>query len=94
MAEADLADIASTLEEIQKAKTEAEERAAYYARERAQLQSQLDENEEELAEVRSLCKSTELDVLLVILAEFQELSRSNKFRSQTKVKKIEYQTNK
>lgn len=52
MAEADLADIASTLEEIQKAKTEAEDKAASYARERAQLQSQLDENEEELAEVR------------------------------------------
>lgn len=51
MAEADLADIASTLEEVQKAKTDAEEKAASYARERAQLQSQLDENEEELAEV-------------------------------------------
>lgn len=52
MAEADLAEISATLDEIQRAKSDAEEKAALYARERTQLQSQLDENEEELAEVR------------------------------------------
>ena len=51
MAEADLAEITATLEEVQKAKSDAEEKAATYAREKTQLQSQLDENEEELAEV-------------------------------------------
>lgn len=51
MAEADLVDVTATLEETQKAKSDAEEKAALYAREKTQLQSQLDENEEELAEV-------------------------------------------
>lgn len=51
MAETDLAEITATLEEVQRAKSDAEEKAALYARERTQLQSQLDENEEELAEV-------------------------------------------
>ena len=51
MAEADLADITSMLEDVQKAKSDAEEKATLYAREKSQLQSQLDENEEELAEV-------------------------------------------
>lgn len=72
MAEADLADIASTLEEIQKAKTEAEEKAACYARERAQLQSQLDENEEELAEVRSQLTT----ILNIFLAKISRLVSS------------------
>lgn len=52
MIETDLAELTTTLEEIQKAKSDAEEKAALYAREKTQLQSQLDENEEELAEVR------------------------------------------
>ncbi len=51
MAESDLSEITATLEEVQKAKSDVEEKAALYARERTQLQSQLDENEEELAEV-------------------------------------------
>ena len=51
MAEADLAEVTASLEEVQKAKSDTEEKAATYARERTQLQSQLDENEEELAEV-------------------------------------------
>lgn len=60
MAEADLAEISATLDEIQRAKSDAEEKAALYARERTQLQSQLDENEEELAEVRILIVRIEL----------------------------------
>jgi len=65
MAEADLAEITTTLEEVQKAKSDAEEKAATYARERTQLQSQLDENEEELAEVRLFFPSSRLYSYLV-----------------------------
>lgn len=49
--ESELADANASLEDVQRARNDAEDRAAMYAREKTQLQSQLDENEEELAEV-------------------------------------------
>lgn len=50
-AESERSEAASALEDATKARAEAEDRASSLLRERSQLQSQLDENEEELADV-------------------------------------------
>ncbi|CAG2057069.1 unnamed protein product, partial [Timema podura] len=49
--EMDLADLQTTLDEVQRAKSEAEEKASLATRERSEIRSQLEENEEELSEV-------------------------------------------
>nr|CAD7453161.1 unnamed protein product [Timema tahoe] len=49
--EMDLADLQTTLDEVQRAKSEAEEAASLATRERSEIRSQLEENEEELSEV-------------------------------------------
>lgn len=54
VAEAEARETTAGLEEALRARSEAEERIATLTRECSQLQSQLDENEEELAEVGSL----------------------------------------
>ncbi|XP_050434820.1 unconventional myosin-XVIIIa-like isoform X2 [Adelges cooleyi] len=58
MTETDLAEVTATLDEVQSAKRIAEERAATLARDKNHLQSQLDENEEELAEVLKKYRGT------------------------------------
>ncbi|XP_075218480.1 unconventional myosin-XVIIIa-like isoform X2 [Lycorma delicatula] len=50
-AEAEAAEAVASMEEATRARTELEERLVAVTRDRAQIQSQLDENEEELAEV-------------------------------------------
>lgn len=54
VAEAEARETTAGLEEALRVRSEAEERIATLTRECSQLQSQLDENEEELAEVGSL----------------------------------------
>ncbi|XP_025422726.1 unconventional myosin-XVIIIa-like isoform X4 [Sipha flava] len=58
MAETDLAEVTASLDEAQAAKRAAEERASALARDKNHLQSQLDENEEELAEVLKKYRGT------------------------------------
>jgi len=58
MAETDLAEVTATLEEMQTARRTAEERASTLARDKNHVQSQLDENEEELAEVLKKYRGT------------------------------------
>ena len=53
-AEMELAELQAQLDESQRVKAEAEERAAAAARERSDIRTQLEENEEELAEVNLL----------------------------------------
>lgn len=50
-AEGERAETQAALEDTARARNEAEDRASALMRERSQLQSQLDENEEELADV-------------------------------------------
>lgn len=50
-AEMELGEIQAQLEEAQRLKSDAEERAAAAMRERSDIRTQLEENEEELAEV-------------------------------------------
>lgn len=58
MAETDLAEVTASLDEVQAARRVAEERASMLARDKNHLQSQLDENEEELAEVLKKYRGT------------------------------------
>eukprot|EP00102_Acyrthosiphon_pisum_P008588 XP_003245431.2 PREDICTED: unconventional myosin-XVIIIa [Acyrthosiphon pisum] len=58
LAETDLAEVTASLDEAQAAKRTAEERAAGLARDKNHLQGQLDENEEELAEVLKKYRGT------------------------------------
>ncbi|XP_050544906.1 unconventional myosin-XVIIIa-like isoform X2 [Daktulosphaira vitifoliae] len=58
MAETDLAEVTATLDEVQATKRASEERAAAFSRDKNHLQSQLDENEEELAEVLKKYRGT------------------------------------
>lgn len=58
MAETDLAEVTASLDEAQAARRTAEERASALARDKNHLQSQLDENEEELAEVLKKYRGT------------------------------------
>ncbi|XP_060867262.1 unconventional myosin-XVIIIa-like isoform X3 [Metopolophium dirhodum] len=58
LAETDLAEVTASLDEAQVAKRTAEERAAGLARDKNHLQGQLDENEEELAEVLKKYRGT------------------------------------
>ncbi|XP_026820530.1 unconventional myosin-XVIIIa-like isoform X3 [Rhopalosiphum maidis] len=58
LAETDLAEVTASLDEALSAKRTAEERAAGLARDKNHLQGQLDENEEELAEVLKKYRGT------------------------------------
>ncbi|VVC24577.1 Hypothetical protein CINCED_3A021796 [Cinara cedri] len=58
IAETDLAEVTVSLEEVQLARRAAEDRATGLARDKNHLQSQLDENEEELAEVLKKYRGT------------------------------------
>lgn len=65
-AEMELGEIQAQLEEAQRLKADAEERAGAAVRERADIRTQLEENEEELAEVvyrvtRFMCHTSRMD---------------------------------